>query len=79
VQTVERVHKLDTALNGINRLEGSSPLPSQNKTNEMYLVLSGKESTPDKYGESEIQTISFVNLVTKVRGLFRMFPKFVYK
>jgi hypothetical protein len=55
VQAVERVHKLDTALNGINRLEDSSPLPSRNKTNEMYLVLSGRESTPDKYGESEIQ------------------------
>jgi hypothetical protein len=60
------VHKPHTALNGINRLEDSSPLASRNKTNEIYLVLSGRESTPDKYGESEIQSISFVNLVIKV-------------
>jgi hypothetical protein len=66
VQTVERVHKLDTALNGINRLEDSSPLPSRNKTNQMYLILSGRESTPDKYGESETQPLSFVTLVIKV-------------
>jgi hypothetical protein len=65
VQTVERVHKLDSALNGINRLEDSSPLPSRNKANEMYLVLNGRESTPDKYGESGLQPISFVNPVTR--------------
>ncbi|PNF16216.1 Maternal embryonic leucine zipper kinase, partial [Cryptotermes secundus] len=52
--TVPRVHKLDTALNGINRLEDSSPLPSRNKTNEMYLVLSGRESTPDKYERNPV-------------------------
>jgi hypothetical protein len=54
VQTVERVHKSENILNGRNRLEDLSPLPTQKQTNETYLVLNGKESTPDRYGESEM-------------------------
>ncbi|GFG36436.1 hypothetical protein Cfor_00679, partial [Coptotermes formosanus] len=46
---VERVHKVDNALNGINRPEDASPLPTQKQANETYLILNGKELTPDKY------------------------------
>jgi hypothetical protein len=48
------VHKSDNILNGTNRLEDLSPLPGQKQINETYLVLNGKESTPDRYGESEV-------------------------
>jgi hypothetical protein len=48
------VHKVDNALNGINRPEDASPLPTQKQANETYLILNGKELTPDKYGESDV-------------------------
>lgn len=48
------MHKLDKAMSGINRLEDLSPLPKQKLTNGMHLILNVQESTPDKYGESDI-------------------------
>jgi hypothetical protein len=54
-------------------------MSSRNKTNEMYLVLNGRELTPDKCGESEILAFGFANLEIKVRGVFRKFPELVCK
>jgi hypothetical protein len=63
VQTVERVHNSENILNGRNKLEDLSPLPMQKQANETYLVMNGKESTPDRYGESEIVHL-FCNLLS---------------
>jgi hypothetical protein len=48
------VHKVDNAMSGRNRLEDLSPLPKQKLANDMYVILNAQDSTPDKYGESDI-------------------------